>query len=88
MCYSDKLIHTAIRCFTKLKLDVNQSAQQQPMTKDNPIRGLRAPFQRSKISEFRQTSIKRSELKDKINIELNPVYTSRKLKEQIKIKEF
>ena len=47
LCYPNKLIHTAIRRFTKLKLNVKQGIQQQSMTKDNLIRVV-LPFKDQK----------------------------------------
>ena len=84
--YPNNLINNSIRRFIKLKLDINQSVQQQSTTKtkDNPIRVI-LPFKDQKAANSVRRQLK--DLSRKIDIEVSPVFTSRKLKEQIKIKE-
>ena len=82
LCYPYNLIDTTIRRYTKLKLYQNVK-QQQSVTKDDPIRVF-LPFYYQKAVNSVGRQLK--DLSRYINIEINPVFTSRKLKEQIKIK--
>ena len=77
-------MHTTIRRFIKLKLDMNQSGQQQSMAKDNPVRVV-LPFKDQNSSNSVRRQLKNPS--QKIKADVNPIFTSRKVRDEIKIKE-
>ena len=63
---------------------MNQSGQQQSMAKDNPVRVV-LPFKDQNSSKSVRRQLKNPS--QKIKAEVNSVFTSQKVKDEIKIKE-
>ena len=84
LCYPEELVQSTIRRFIESKVSEDALTQQQELKEQHPIR-IVLPFkdQKSANSVRRQLG----DLSRKINVDISPVYTSRKIKDEIKVRE-
>ena len=84
LCYPEELVQFTIRQFIESKVSEDALPQQQELKKQDPIR-IVLPFkdQKSANSVRRQLG----DLSRKINVDISPVYTSRKIRDEIKVRE-
>ncbi|KAL9976394.1 hypothetical protein ACROYT_G013692 [Oculina patagonica] len=84
LCYPEELVQSTIRQFIESKVSEGEPTQQNDLEKQDPIR-IVLPFkdQKSANSVRRQLG----DLSRKIKVDISPVYTSRKIKDEIKVRE-
>ncbi|KAL9972227.1 hypothetical protein ACROYT_G018495 [Oculina patagonica] len=84
LCYPEELVQSTIRQFIESKVSEGAPTQQNDLEKQDPIR-IVLPFkdQKSANSVRRQLG----DLSRKIKVDISPVYTSRKIKDEIKVRE-
>ena len=84
LCYPEELVQSTICQFIESKVSEAALTQQQELEKQDQIR-IVLPFkdQKSANSVRRQLG----DLSRKINVDISPVYTSRKIKDEIKVRE-
>ncbi|KAL9986971.1 hypothetical protein ACROYT_G001201 [Oculina patagonica] len=82
--YPDELVQSTIRQFIESKVSEGAPTQQNDLEKQDPIR-IVLPFQDQKSAN----SVRRQlgDLSRKIKVDISPVYTSRKIKDEIKVRE-
>ena len=78
VCYPEELVQSTIRQFIESKVFEDALPQQQELKKQDPMRD-----QRSANSVRRQLGY----FSRKINVDISHVYTSRKIKDEIKVRE-
>ena len=84
LCYPEDLVQSTIRQFIESKVSEDAPTQQQELKKQDPIRiVLTFKDQKSANSVHRQLG----DLGRKINVDISPEYTSRKIKDEIKVRE-
>ena len=83
--YPDKLVPSTIRQFVASKVcEETQTQQQVPDNNEAPIR-IVVPFKDQKSADAVRRQL--ADLSRKINATISPVYTSRKIKDEIKVRE-
>ena len=83
--YPDKLVKSTIRQFIDSKVSEDSRTQQQvPEKQEAPIR-IVLPFKDQKSANAVRRQL--GDLSRKINVDISPVYTSRKIKDEIKVRE-
>ena len=84
VCYPEELVQSTIRQFIESKVSEAALTQQQELEKQDPIR-IVLPFKDQKSAK----SVRRQlgDLSRKISVDISPVYTSRKIKYEIKVRE-
>ena len=85
--YPESLVETTIRQFVEAKVVTGNACPQQqqaPSRQEVPIRVV-LPYKDQKAANSVRRQL--SDLSRKINTEIRPVYTSRKIKDTIKVKE-
>ncbi|KAL9954541.1 hypothetical protein ACROYT_G042091 [Oculina patagonica] len=84
LCYPEEFVQSTIRQFIESKVSEGAPTQQNDLEKQDPIR-IVLPFkdQKSANSVRRQLG----DLSRKIKVDISPVYTSRKIKDEIKVRE-
>ena len=84
VCYPEELVQSTIRQFIESKVSEDALPHQQELKKQDQIR-IVLPFkdQKSANSVRRQLG----DLSRKINVDISPVYTSPKIKDEIKVRE-
>ena len=81
LCYPEELVQSTIRQFIESKVSEDAPTQQQELKKQDPIR-IVLPFKDQKSANSMLGDLSR-----KINVDISPVYTSRKIKDEIKVRE-
>ena len=83
--YPDKLVQSTIRQFVAFKVsEESQTQQQVPDNNEAPIR-IVLPFKDQKSADALRRQL--ADLSRKINATISPVYTSQKIKDEIKVRE-
>ena len=83
--YPDKLVQFTIRQFIDSKVSEDSRTQQQvPEKQEAPIR-IVLPFKDQKSANAVRRQL--GDLSRKINVDISPVYTSRKIKDEIKVRD-
>ena len=77
-------MQSAIRQFIESKVSEDALPQQQELKKQDPIR-IVLPFKDQKSANSVRQQL--GDLSRKINVDISPVYTSRKIKDEIKVRE-
>ena len=85
LCYADKLVISTSRQFIDSKVsDDSRTQQQVPEKQEAPIR-IVLPFKNQKSANAVRRKL--GDLSRKIKVDFSPVYTSRKIKDEIKVRE-
>ena len=83
--YPDKLVQSTIRQFIDSKVPEDSRTQQQVTEKQEALIRIVLPFKDQKSANAVRRQL--GDLSRKINVDISPVYTSRKIKDEIKVRE-